>query len=43
MSLLLRFYELGSGRITVDGRSINEFNLKQLRENIGVVSQEPVS
>jgi ABC-type oligopeptide transport system ATPase subunit len=42
MSLLLRYYEPSSGKITVNGRSISEYNVEQLRQNIGVVSQEPV-
>jgi len=42
ISLLLRYYEPLSGQITIDGRSITDYNLKQLRQNIGVVSQEPV-
>ncbi|CAF3236410.1 unnamed protein product [Rotaria sp. Silwood2] len=42
ISLLLRYYELSSGRITIDGRSITDYNIQQLRQNIGVVSQEPI-
>ncbi|CAF4649621.1 unnamed protein product [Rotaria sp. Silwood1] len=42
MSLFLRYFEPSSGRITIDGRPITDYNVKQLRENIGVVSQEPV-
>ncbi|CAF3237549.1 unnamed protein product [Rotaria sp. Silwood2] len=42
ISLFLRFYEPSSGRITIDGRSIADYNVKQLRQNIGVVSQEPI-
>ena len=42
MSLLLRFYELTSGRITINDRSIVEYNLQGFRKSIGVVSQEPV-
>ncbi|CAF5146126.1 unnamed protein product, partial [Rotaria sp. Silwood1] len=42
MSLLLRYYEPSSGRITIDGRSITDYNIKQLRRSIGVVSQEPI-
>ncbi|HYG77539.1 MAG TPA: ABC transporter ATP-binding protein [Planctomycetota bacterium] len=39
--LLLRLYEPASGRITVDGRDIREMNRKDLRREIGVVTQEP--
>ncbi|CAF2990204.1 unnamed protein product [Rotaria sp. Silwood2] len=42
ISLFLRFYEPTSGRITIDGRPITNYNIKQLRQNIGVVSQEPI-
>ncbi|UJR18570.1 hypothetical protein I4U23_005477 [Adineta vaga] len=42
MSLLLRHYDTSSGRITINGRSIADYNLNQLRQSIGVVSQEPV-
>ncbi|UJR34425.1 hypothetical protein I4U23_021832 [Adineta vaga] len=42
MSLLLRLYEPSSGRITIDGRPITDFTIKQLRKSIGVVSQEPI-
>ncbi|CAF2175758.1 unnamed protein product [Rotaria magnacalcarata] len=41
VSLLLRFYNLSSGNIKINGQSICEYNLKQLRENIGIVNQEP--
>ncbi|CAF1243777.1 unnamed protein product, partial [Rotaria sordida] len=42
VSLLLRFYEPLSGRITINDRSITDCNFKQLRQKIGVVSQEPI-
>ncbi|CAF5087480.1 unnamed protein product [Rotaria sp. Silwood1] len=42
ISLLLRYYEPSLGQITIDGRSITDYNVKQLRQNIGVVSQEPI-
>ncbi|CAF3767729.1 unnamed protein product [Rotaria sordida] len=37
ISLFLRYYEPSSGRITIDGRPITDYNVKQLRENIGVI------
>ena len=40
--LLQRFYNPSSGSIKVDGTDVKNFNLKWLRSNIGVVSQEPV-
>ncbi|MET1255467.1 lipid A export permease/ATP-binding protein MsbA [Aliikangiella maris] len=38
--LLLRFYELQSGKILFDGTNIDEFTLKSLRHNIAIVSQQ---
>ncbi|KAK2159081.1 hypothetical protein NP493_1733g00026 [Ridgeia piscesae] len=40
--LLLRLYDCTAGRVTVDGYDIKEINVKWLRQQIGVVSQEPV-
>ena len=40
VNLLTRFYEHTSGEILIDGRSICEYNLRALREAIGVVTQE---
>ncbi len=40
-SLLLRFYEVTSGSITIDDQDINDVTQKSLRSNIGVVFQEP--
>ncbi|CAF0906256.1 unnamed protein product [Adineta steineri] len=42
VSLLLRYYEPSSGRIMIDGQSITHYKIKQLRQNTGVVSQEPI-
>ncbi|CAF4302925.1 unnamed protein product, partial [Rotaria sp. Silwood2] len=42
VSLLLRFYEPSSGHISISDRPITDYNLTQLRQNIGVVSQEPI-
>jgi subfamily B ATP-binding cassette protein MsbA len=40
MTLLLRFYDPSSGRITVDGYEIKEVKLESLRNQIAVVPQE---
>uniref|UniRef100_A0A663EMJ4 ABC-type xenobiotic transporter n=1 Tax=Aquila chrysaetos chrysaetos TaxID=223781 RepID=A0A663EMJ4_AQUCH len=40
--LLQRFYDPVQGEITLDGQDIRTLNVKWLRENIGIVSQEPV-
>ncbi|XP_027733749.1 ATP-binding cassette sub-family B member 5 [Empidonax traillii] len=42
VQLLQRFYDPDHGEITLDGRDIRTLNVKWLRENIGIVSQEPV-
>ncbi|CAF3853103.1 unnamed protein product [Rotaria sordida] len=42
ISLLLRYYEPSSGRLITNGRLSTDYDLKQLRQNIGVVSQEPI-
>jgi ATP-binding cassette subfamily B protein len=39
-SLIPRFYELDSGEILIDGKSIKDITLKSLRENIGIVQQD---
>jgi ATP-binding cassette subfamily B protein len=38
-NLIPRFYEIGSGKITVDGIDTKNITLSSLRKNIGVVSQ----
>ncbi|PIN20100.1 Multidrug/pheromone exporter, ABC superfamily [Handroanthus impetiginosus] len=42
ISLLQRFYDPDSGHITIDGIEIQKFQLKWLRQQMGLVSQEPV-
>ncbi|XP_032847569.2 ATP-binding cassette sub-family B member 5 [Tyto alba] len=42
IQLLQRFYDPVQGEITLDGQDIRTLNVKWLRENIGIVSQEPV-
>ncbi|CAO3638554.1 unnamed protein product [Cunninghamella blakesleeana] len=41
-SLLLRYYDPDHGNIYVDGQNIKDLNLRWWREQIGVVSQEPI-
>lgn len=41
MRLLQRFYDPKSGRILLDGIDIRKLNIKWLRSQIGMVSQEP--
>ncbi len=40
-SLLLRFYDVQEGQILLDGTDIRDFRLRDLRENFGVVLQDP--
>jgi ATP-binding cassette subfamily B protein len=40
VSLLSRFYEATGGEILLDGRNVAQISLRELREQIGVVSQE---
>lgn len=42
IGLLLRFYDPTEGQILLDGISLKDLNLKWLRNQIGVVAQEPV-
>lgn len=41
LSLLYRAFDRKSGLITIDGHDVQHIQLKALRENIGVVFQEP--
>lgn len=40
-SLLMRLYEVDGGEIVIDGQNINDVTQASLRQNIGVVFQEP--
>ena len=39
-NLIPRFYELGGGKITIDGHDVTELTRDSLRKNIGIVSQD---
>lgn len=39
--LITRFYEPQQGEVLVDGRSVSDYKLKNLRKHIGFVLQEP--
>jgi ATP-binding cassette subfamily B protein len=40
LSLITRTYDVASGSITIDGRTINQVNLFDLRDSIGIVPQD---
>ncbi|WP_110926602.1 ABC transporter ATP-binding protein [Bacillus massiliglaciei] len=40
INLLMRFYDTDSGNIRIDGREIKEYQLRELRKNIGIVLQD---
>jgi ATP-binding cassette subfamily B protein len=40
-SLVPRFYDVTSGRVTLDGVDVRDVKLKSLRHAIGVISQDP--
>lgn len=40
IQILLKFYPVQNGTISIDGKPLQDWNLKQLRSNIGIVPQE---
>ena len=42
VNLLLRFYDINSGTITIDGHDISKISKKDLRKAISIVLQDPV-
>lgn len=40
-NLLLRYFDVNKGTITIDGIDIRDFNEKSLRDNIAIIRQEP--
>ena len=42
INLLMRFYDIDSGEITLDGVNIQDIHLKDLRDNVGIVLQDTV-
>jgi ATP-binding cassette subfamily B protein len=39
--LLVRLYDVGRGRVSVDGTDVREYDLQDLRRSVGVVLQDP--
>ncbi|KAF5026598.1 hypothetical protein F66182_1324 [Fusarium sp. NRRL 66182] len=42
MKLLLRFYDVNEGSVTIDGHDIRDMTLSSLRNALGVVPQDPL-
>lgn len=42
VNLIPRFYDVSSGRVSVDGRDVRDYDLTALRDKIGVVMQKAV-
>lgn len=40
--LIPRFHDVSSGELLIDGKNIKEFSLKSIREQMGIVTQEPI-
>ena len=40
INLLMRFYDINSGDIKIDGRNIQDYKINKLREKIGIVLQD---
>jgi ATP-binding cassette subfamily B protein len=41
INLVCRFYDVDRGRVTIDGHDIRDIRLEDLRDQIGIVLQEP--
>tara|TARA_B100000989_G_scaffold280468_1_gene243920 strand:+ start:2559 stop:4313 length:1755 start_codon:yes stop_codon:yes gene_type:complete len=39
-NLITKFYEINSGKILIDGRNINQYNLETIRSKIGIILQD---
>ncbi|KAL5716910.1 ABC-type xenobiotic transporter [Ranunculus cassubicifolius] len=42
ISLLERFYDPVAGQVLLDGRDLKQYNLRWLRNHLGIVQQEPI-
>jgi ATP-binding cassette, subfamily B, multidrug efflux pump len=40
INLLMRFYDVSDGRITIDGRNITDYKIQDLRKKMGIVLQD---
>lgn len=42
LALLLRFYDAKLGKVLIDNKNVKDYNLRNLRTQIGLVQQEPL-
>ena len=42
IQMIQRFYDPNKGTVKVDGRDIRDYNVGWLRDQMGIVGQEPV-
>ena len=42
INLIPRFYDVNSGRVTVDGVDVRDVTIESLRTNVGIALQEPI-
>lgn len=42
VSLILRLYDVSSGKVLIDGINVKQYNLKNLRDNIAIVLQNNI-
>ncbi|MBP7643834.1 MAG: ATP-binding cassette domain-containing protein [Saprospiraceae bacterium] len=42
VQLLMKFYQISGGTISIDGKDINEYNISQLRSAMAIVPQEVI-
>ncbi|MHA2099966.1 MAG: ABC transporter ATP-binding protein [Candidatus Kariarchaeaceae archaeon] len=42
IKLIMRFYDITSGKLLIDGHDIQTYNIESLRSSIGMVPQEPI-
>ncbi|HMS69911.1 MAG TPA: ABC transporter transmembrane domain-containing protein [Saprospiraceae bacterium] len=42
VQLLMKFYQISGGKISIDGKDINEYNISQLRSAMAIVPQEVI-
>ena len=42
VNLIPRLYDVSSGRILIDGRDVRDLSVKSLRDQISIVTQEPI-